>query len=131
MPAGGVMFRKGISRTFCFYWMPFFCYVALIFYLSHQSDPAGDLDLPISDKILHFFEYFLLIFFTLRAFRRSASERVRKNFILYSILFSLLYALSDELHQWYIPDRECSLLDFIADGVGIGVGTVIFRNRTI
>ena len=37
------------------YWMPAFLYAALIFFLSHQSDPPGAQVVP--DYTAHFFEY--------------------------------------------------------------------------
>ncbi|MCD6268587.1 MAG: VanZ family protein, partial [Deltaproteobacteria bacterium] len=30
----------------------------------------------------------------------------------------LLYGLSDEIHQYYVPNREFSWMDLLADGAG-------------
>ncbi|MBU1863320.1 MAG: VanZ family protein [Candidatus Omnitrophica bacterium] len=122
--------KEGIEAFFL-YWMPFFGYLSVIFYISHQSDPAGGFTLPVSDKIIHCIEFLLLPFFTIRAFRRCPAEKIRRNFLLFTIIFSLLYAASDEFHQWFIPNRQCSFFDLIADYFGIGIGAFIFRNNTL
>lgn len=38
-----------------------------------------------------------------------------------SVLFCLLYAVSDEVHQMFVPNRDASKFDFIADAFGIAV----------
>ncbi len=36
-----------------------------------------------------------------------------------SILFSLAYAASDEMHQSFVPGREESIWDWTADAIGV------------
>ena len=131
MPSRKYMSRKEIIRVFFIYWLPFLCYVCVIFYLSHQSEPLGGITVPLSDKIIHFFEFFLLVFLAMRAFHQSPWERIRKHFLLVSIIFSFFYAFSDEFHQSFISNRESSIFDFCADSFGIIVGSYIFRNRIV
>jgi VanZ family protein len=33
----------------------------------------------------------------------------------------MAYALSDEIHQRFVPGRSCEFLDFVADSLGIVV----------
>lgn len=44
----------------------------------------------------------------------------------FSILFSFLYAVSDEIHQYFVPDRSCQLSDLAIDSCGIILGVAVF-----
>ena len=125
------MCRKEVIRIFFLYWIPFLSYVAVIFYLSHHSEPLGGVAVPLNDKIIHFFEFFILVFLAMRAFRKNPWEWIRKHFILVSIIFSFLYAFSDEFHQSFIAHRDSSIFDVCADSFGIIAGAFIFRNRIV
>lgn len=37
---------------------------------------------------------------------------------LFALIFSVLFAISDELHQHFTPDRDCDIWDVITDAVG-------------
>ena len=43
-----------------------------------------------------------------------------------SILFSCIYALTDEIHQIFVPDRAFQLTDFAVDSAGIILGVGVF-----
>ncbi|RKY37816.1 MAG: VanZ family protein, partial [Candidatus Omnitrophota bacterium] len=44
-----------------------------------------------------------------------------------SFIFSILYAISDEIHQTFIPGRNASVKDVVADCVGILIGLYIVK----
>ena len=41
-------------------------------------------------------------------------------------LFSIGYAVTDEIHQIFVPERACQLSDLAVDSAGIILGTFIF-----
>lgn len=43
-----------------------------------------------------------------------------------SILLSCAYAVTDEIHQYFVPDRACQLSDFAVDSAGIVLGVTVF-----
>lgn len=43
-----------------------------------------------------------------------------------SIIFSVLYAVSDEIHQYFVPERACQLSDLAVDISGIASGVAVF-----
>lgn len=43
-----------------------------------------------------------------------------------SILFSVSYALTDEIHQIFVPERACQLSDLAVDSAGIVLGVTVF-----
>jgi VanZ family protein len=87
--------------------------MVLIFILS--SIPGKELPVlpfPGFDKIVHIIEYSVLGFLL---------SGIGKNTV-FIFLVGLLYGLSDEIHQIFVPFREFSLLDILSDAVGVYLG---------
>lgn len=49
-----------------------------------------------------------------------------KRIIIYAILFIFVYAITDELHQLFVPGRSGEIRDVIIDTVGGSCGTLLF-----
>jgi VanZ family protein len=71
-------------------------------------------------KFAHFGIYFVLGLFVMNAFRRSGISGF-KGF-LFSLVFCILYAISDEIHQVFVPGRGAQVTDVLIDSVGSFVG---------
>ena len=107
------------------YWVPVFAYAGFIFYLSAQSHPEEQLPSFVgllSDKVLHVIEYAVLGALFYRGFRWSAEASWRPWAVPLAVLCTSLYGVSDEIHQSFVPFRESSWLDWVADTVGAGLG---------
>lgn len=68
-------------------------------------------------KIAHVTEYFILSMLFYKAFFES-SKNSKKSFILTGI-FSIFYAISDEIHQVFVSGRGPSPVDVTIDSAGI------------
>ncbi len=68
-------------------------------------------------KIAHVTEYFVLSMLFYKAFFESGKSP-KKCFVLTAI-FSVLYAISDEIHQIFVFGRGPSPVDVIIDSIGI------------
>jgi VanZ family protein len=88
--------------------------MALIFYLSSQEQVGPDLP-AFTRVIAHFTEYALLA--TLWAWALWAAMGRRALYVAATI--SLLYAITDEIHQSFVPGRDADPLDVLVDAVGI------------
>lgn len=77
-------------------------------------------------KLAHFSVYTVLG--TLALFALSFHEKLNaKKRILFSSLICLAYAVSDEIHQYFVPGRSCRLLDILIDFYGSLFGiSIIF-----
>jgi len=104
------------------YWAPVALYAGVIFYLSAQSHPEDQLPSfllkEISDKVLHAVEYGILSLLCYRAFSRAAGPGLARQAVVLAILTAAVYGLTDEVHQAFVPLRESSWQDWLADTVG-------------
>ena len=97
-------------------------YCSGIFWLSHQSNPpVPDNEIflfPGADKLAHCLLYAGLAGLVSTGIRRS-NPTVKSSIQWFvPVFFAILYGLSDEVHQLYVPDRCFELLDLLSDGVG-------------
>jgi VanZ family protein len=115
------------------YWGPVIVYAAAIFHFSSLSHPEEELPeiliKEVSDKALHLVEYGILGALCYRAFRWAAGPAVVKQALILAIGAASLYGFSDEVHQSFVPTREASLLDWVADTVGAAIGSAVVGIR--
>ena len=131
-------------------WIAAFCWMAVIFYLSHQPGSASsDLSSGIVAELLkfidqvapsleinfesfhtfvrknaHFIAYLLLSLLSLNAWR-SSGLRGPKQLIL-GFGMCVLFAVTDEIHQLFIEGRSGEVRDVLIDSAGAALGTVIY-----
>ena len=98
-----------------------------IWYLSSiPIDPVPEIEFKYKTQIYHFGIFFLLSLSTIVSFSNCGKSENGKGI---AILFSILYALIDELHQSFIPGRNVSAGDFITDSLGIALAGVFYSFR--
>ena len=126
--------------------------MTLIFYLSHQpATESNKLSISITEKIAgivektdpniddtnirkfnriirknaHFFAYLVLGILTFNGLKDSGIAGGR-GFIL-ALIVCILYAISDEIHQLFIPGRSGQVTDVVIDGMGSLVGVILYQ----
>ena len=108
----------------------------VVIYVSSIPDPALWGDGSSSDHIIsnlaHIPAYALLTFLWLKCFERKKNrERLFtvNSFILVGLVF---FAISDEIHQSFVPERSACYMDIGLDLLGILFGLVTFKiSRTV
>ncbi len=108
-------------RLFLWYWMPVLAYAGIIFALSSLSRPeeiVPSLLEEVGDKTLHALEYGVLGILCYRALRRAAGGWAAAQALPVAVMAALVYGLTDEIHQAFVPLREADLWDLAADGIG-------------
>lgn len=99
-------------------WLPALAWATLIFALSGIPTLATDLgtwDLVLR-KLAHAVEYAILAALLLRALRAPPAWAL-----------AVVYAVSDELHQHFVPGRAGRPLDVAIDATGALVGVLLAR----
>ncbi|HSL05828.1 MAG TPA: VanZ family protein [Nitrospiraceae bacterium] len=113
------------------YWLPVVLYAGAIFYLSSKSHPEEQLPSflfkDVSDKVLHAVEYGILAVLCYRAFRWAAGPIAARQAVVSAIVAASVYGVTDEVHQFFVPFRESSWLDWLADTAGAAIGAVSWR----
>lgn len=105
--------------------------MGIIFSLSAQNgDESGDtsgwllllLKLPISEAFLrtaaHFLEFTGLAVLVYNALYQTCLKP--RPFL--SLAIASAYAATDEIHQLFVPDRVCSISDWLVDSLGAAAG---------
>jgi len=112
------------------YWLPVYLYALAIFLSSHQVRVGIPIKIIGIDKTLHFIAYGVLAGLIYRACRKSQNIFIFRKAYFISLVCSVLYGFSDEFHQFYIPGRQTSEWDFMADALGAIVAIVIIVKFT-
>jgi VanZ family protein len=76
-------------------------------------------------KTAHFTEYAILALLAARAFTGSSQKPLRRRWFAASLLLVVVYALSDEYHQTFVPSRTGSIYDSFIDISG-GLTALLF-----
>ncbi len=74
-------------------------------------------------KLAHIIEYSILGILIYRALIHEKMSR--RTAVMYAIIISLLYGISDEFHQKFTPTRSPRLRDVIIDTIGATSGILI------
>lgn len=115
------------SGRWALYWLPVIAYALLIFYLSslpYPQEHLPDVLELLSDKFLHFVEYAVFGVLAYGAFRWAAGATMAQYALPLAILAGSLYGLTDEIHQSFVPFRESSWQDWLADTIGATIGSL-------
>lgn len=117
--------------------VPMIVMMGIIFFLSQQS--GDDLSLPFSlfpgaDKVAHLTLYSLLAGSTIYAFACKYKEKHPSIVVVCTVLFCLVYGVSDEFHQSFVPGRSVSIFDVGADFAGALLGCAVwlwYRKKSV
>ena len=110
------------------YQFPAIAYAILIFILSsipHGVPPVG---IAYEDKWIHLIEYGAFGFFIARAlWHQTRWTQGKKFFFFWAVVLGILYGISDEFHQYFVPGRFADYMDAFADAIGSLMGALVFR----
>lgn len=100
--------------------LPVGLYAALIVLVSSQQKlPKA----PVNDKLMHFGEYAILGFLLARAIWLLWDKGLRQA-VLFSVLAATAFGITDEIHQYFVPNRDADVLDVVADFAGSVAGAI-------
>jgi len=108
--------------------MPAFIFAGIIFFISSLSEPypipppepPGILGLEINiNDIFHISEYTILSLLVAFGF----SDKVKTYYLIFS---TIVYAILDEMHQYFVPNRYFSFYDILFDSIGVILGFLFY-----
>lgn len=133
-------------------WVLVILWMSLIFFFSHQvATESNELSTGIISKIVniiskvtpsieineanlnhiirkaaHFTIYLILGILVTNALKDGNKSKL--NLILASLVICILYAISDEFHQLFIPGRSGEIKDVILDSLGALLGILMMSS---
>jgi VanZ family protein len=109
--------------------------MALIFVISSfEVRVPGLVHIPLRDKGIHFVEYGVLGWLCAAASARTWPLAPAWRTAAFAVFVSVLWGLSDEIHQALVPGRSPELADVVADLFGGIVGAAVrhfLSDRTV
>lgn len=138
---------KTMNRKRILQFVPVLCWMGVIFYLSAQpAEESSELStglmhvllqyierIAVVDegffhhiirKIAHLFAYFILGILAMFAFEKQKWHSLYQGIIAYIIC--VLYAMSDEIHQLFVPGRSGEIGDVGIDASGALLGILLY-----
>ncbi len=114
--------------------LPALVWIGIIFWLS-SLHRIPNIHIPMADKIAHFCFYFVLCGFSYRAcFLQDRYQRLKRFAASSSGAFTILYGVTDEIHQISVWGRTPDVVDLSVDALGAVVFVVLLnvyqRHRT-
>ncbi len=88
------------------------------------EEKAETLHVPIR-KAAHFSEYVLLA--VLWVIPLGCMTKTNKKRMIVALLLCIMYAVSDEIHQLFVPGRDGNIKDVLIDTAGAGFGILVWR----
>lgn len=107
-------------------WLPVIVWMGTIFYLSDQSGSELQSIFPFLDSFNwgHFVAYFILAVLIYLAMYPASNKTKTKLWI---VALCVLYGITDEWHQAYVPNRSPDVLDLLNDTFGASVAMLVFH----
>jgi VanZ family protein len=114
-------------------WTLVIAYAVLIFSLSSMSHTPQPVEVTdsVGHELLttteHAIEYIIFGMLLLGGFR--SLEKTRKDAAYLAFLIAVLYAATDEIHQYFVPYRICDVKDLLADSAGALAGIIMAKKQ--
>lgn len=107
-----------------FWWFraPAIAWALTLFVLSSIPDLSSPIDITEwDDKIEHFVAYAILGVLLVRALAVYRPQPNAQDFRI-ALILGILFGMTDELHQYFVPGRFMDFIDFVADAIGVMIG---------
>ncbi len=112
--------------------LPALVWIGIIFWLS-SLHRIPNIHIPMADKIAHFCFYFVLSGLAYRAFLlQEKIQPLRRHAAISAVLFTILYGITDEVHQLFVWGRTSDFLDVAVDALGAFIFVLllsVYRKR--
>ena len=108
-------------RTAVVWWFVTIGYMGIIFYLSSLQD-IDTSQFPVNfDKVVHTGIYIPLSFMLYLSLRKSG---IKRYVFITAFIIAVIYGISDEIHQSFVPGRDAAIGDVLADTFGAFLGSL-------
>jgi VanZ family protein len=113
-------------RVFVRYWLPVLAYVVLIFLVSAQPRLKSPMRFQNADKVVHILEYGVLGLLLTRALHTIPRLQGMLLAGVAAVAIGGCVGIGDELFQGFVPGRQSSRLDLVADFIGLSLSQLAY-----
>jgi VanZ family protein len=120
----------GLGRKI-FFWMLLIVYSIVIFIFSSRPEVGVEQFFYGQDKVMHFVAYGVHAFLCMAALSNKILLLKLFHYFL-ALVFSVSYGIFNEIYQYFIPEREFSPGDILANSMGVITFLIlvyIFQNK--
>ena len=114
-------------KIIAYRWLPLVAYCVFIYIQSSYPSPEELPSFEFSDKLMHFGAYAVMGVLVYRAYQALPVKANVQLIVLLSMISASLYGVSDEIHQAFVPYRDGSFGDVIADVLGAVCGVYVYH----
>lgn len=122
----------GKYRKILKFWVPPVLWAGLIFFFSSLPS-VKTVEIYWQDFLLkktaHMIEYAIFAGLLYRAFKNSNLAKTEALF--YSLLITVFYAITDEVHQSFTPGREPTVRDVVFDITGGSLAVYLIKVKNL
>lgn len=118
---------KEATQKFIKYWFPVIIYAIFIFNVSAKAGEEIPLLFTYQDVVFHIIEYAGFALLLNRALKAYSIAGRYSRRVLWVFFIAVIYAIADEYHQSFVPQRNCSLVDVAYDSIGICLANIFYR----
>ena len=111
--------NRGIS------WLITLMVASIIFHVSSLTfdGPAGGTGYMA--YIYHFTAFSYLSLFLLIALTKG---KLTKSLIILGVTMAIIYGITDEMHQYFVPGRASTIKDVLVNSIGILITSIAYTN---
>lgn len=111
------------------YHLPVILYLIFIFVLSSiPGKNLPEINFELSDKVAHFSVFSILCFLFFYSLKNQYKYvKLQKFAPEFALLFTTVYGILDEIHQYFTPNRSSDVFDVVADFLGAFVMFLIIK----
>jgi len=125
--AAGMLERRDTVKRTAWYALFTLMYCLAIFAISSVARPPDALKwIAKHDLIAHVVMYGGLGWLVGMTVRAGAMRMRTWQYWIVPVVFIALYGMTDELHQWFVVGRQCTLSDWVADIIGGSAAQLVF-----
>lgn len=116
-------------------YLPVILWAAVIFLFSSWETPPSPQDTLLNfllKKTAHLVEYAILYYLAYSAMNPEGSHPSKRKDAILPLVFTIFYAVSDEIHQSFVPGRHGRPADVLIDAAGAAIALLkikVFNSR--
>jgi VanZ family protein len=117
------------SKNFLKYHFPFILWLLIIFVQSSLAAiELPKIDIISTDKLIHMGVFGLLAGLCYISLIHIYKTNIfSANPLIWAAIITILYGASDEIHQYFVPNRSSEVLDWMADAMGALIAVLIIK----